>query len=74
MAPADAANVVAVGACDDPHPDTRLRCDPNEATFLVLDSLARGDSRAYPLPFPAGGVRGRVTAANSVRLAMLERG
>jgi Subtilase family len=39
-----------------------LDCQPGTATVVVQDTLERGMTRAYPLPFPVGGVEGRVKA------------
>ena len=39
-----------------------LDCQPGTVTVVVQDTLERGMTRAYPLPFPVGGVEGRVKA------------
>ena len=33
-----------------------LRCDATEITIVVTDTISRGDTRAYPLPYPTGGL------------------
>ncbi|HEY4811598.1 MAG TPA: hypothetical protein VIH71_11130, partial [Solirubrobacteraceae bacterium] len=39
-----------------------LDCPPGSVTVVVQDTLERGVTRAYPLPYPVGGVDGRVKA------------
>lgn len=36
----------------------RLLCAPNTVTVVVNDMIARGDTKGYALPFPAGGLSG----------------
>ena len=37
-----------------------LQCPDGTVTVLITDTLTRGDTRAYPLPYPAVGVTGNV--------------
>jgi hypothetical protein len=39
-----------------------LECPPGTVSVVVQDTLERGMTRAYPLPFPVGGVNSRVKA------------
>lgn len=62
LAPAS-RDLAAVGygrLCDDYTP--LLDCPPGTVSVVVQDTLERGMTRAYPLPFPVGGVDSRVKA------------
>jgi hypothetical protein len=39
-----------------------LDCEEGSITVVVQDSILRGETKAYPLPFPASGTLGRVQA------------
>lgn len=39
-----------------------LECSEGEITVVIRDSIARGTTRSYPLPYPRAGVRGIVEA------------
>lgn len=39
-----------------------LDCEPGTITIVVQDTIERGMTRAYPMPYPLGGICGRVKA------------
>jgi Subtilase family len=39
-----------------------LDCEPGTVTIVVHDTIERGMTRAYPMPYPLGGISGRVKA------------
>ena len=39
-----------------------LSCEPGSITVVIQDSIARGETKAYALPYPRDGLGGRVSA------------
>ncbi len=39
-----------------------LECEPGAITVVVQDTIERGMTRAYPMPYPLAGISGRVKA------------
>jgi hypothetical protein len=43
-----------------------LECEPGTVTVVVQDTIERGMTRAYPMPYPLAGISGRVKARWSI--------